>query len=133
MRVEFRKGGYDSGFRHLAVVDRIDIILVNLVQDEVEFAPLSGLHVVEVLFLALCLDGKHCKIADDDSKHGDEYRVYPFHLQSTFSTSIPALRRRSMPSVRRYSSLYTTLLIPDWIISFEHSMHGDAVTYSVAP
>ena len=38
-----------------------------------------------------------------------------------------------MPSVSRYSSRYTTRLMPDWMISLEHSRHGDAVTYSVAP
>jgi hypothetical protein len=50
-----------------------------------------------------------------------------------YITSIPALFKSSKPSSKRYFSEYTTLLMPAWMISLAHSMHGEAVTYMVAP
>lgn len=45
---------------------------------------------------------------------------------------MPAFFKRLIPSSSRYFSPYTTLFIPAWIISFEHSIQGEAVTYNVA-
>ena len=122
------KCGDDGRLADFLVVDRVDIILVDLVKDQVELAPLPVLHVYHVLLGAVgvvCRDGQG---TDDDAQDSDQDGGNLSHVQSTFSTSIPARRRRSTPSVRRYSSLYTTLLMPAWIISFEHSRHGEAVT-----
>ena len=44
------------------------------------------------------------------------------------AASTPASRSRSRPSVMRYISEKTTRRMPAWMISFEHSMQGLAVT-----
>ena len=52
---------------------------------------------------------------------------------SIWTHSIPTLCNNCNPSSERYCSTYTTRFMPAWIISFAHSMQGDAVMYSVAP
>ena len=45
-----------------------------------------------------------------------------------YTTLMPARSMSSMPSLSRYFSAYTTRLMPAWMMSLAHSIHGEAVT-----
>ena len=115
MRVQFGKSSRDGSICHGIHVDGIHIILLNLLKNEIQFAPTVVIP-VECSFRAQNFLAHQCtKHSQDYSQERDGKSIFnTFHIstQSTFSTSIPAFFSRSIPSVIRYSSRYTTLFIP---------------------
>ena len=142
MRIELGQRRNNSSISHGLHINGIHIIPLDFLQYQIQFPP-TVVITVELLSAAGNLDDYQCRqYANDHTEYGRQNCIGPvIHLfhnkrppgQSTCSTSIPALRRRSTPSVSLYSSRYTTLDIPACMISFAHSRHGEAVTYNVAP
>ena len=107
MRIKPGERRRNGGIRNLLAIDRIHIHLVDFLKDEIELTPVFVSGSQATVVLRHLLDGKDEQGPEYHAQYGHPYRGYSLlrHRQSTFSTSIPAWRSRSMPSVRRYSSL----------------------------
>ncbi len=104
MRIQLLKRGYYSSIRHTLHIYSVDIILLHFLKNQIQFTPTL---IVSVKFFRVC-DSEHDagkKSTDNNAQKGCiEGGISFFHLQSTFSTTTPALTRRSTPSVSLYSS-----------------------------
>ena len=73
MRVQGGKGSSDGCVGQILPVYGIDIVLVNLVQDEVQFTPLVVLYVYQVLPLGICVVCERHERSYDDPEE-----CYPY-------------------------------------------------------
>ena len=106
MRVQLRKRSHHGSIGHSLHVYGIDIVLLNLLKNEIELSPTVVVPVEFPLRIKCFLDGQCTKHSQDNAQERyDNGFVYSFHIDcQTFSTSIPAFRSRSIPSVILYSS-----------------------------
>ena len=140
MRVEFPQCVGNQRLGNRSAVHGIDIIFLYLLKDKFQFLPFPGNRI-----------GRHQPTVRMQDRNADYHRYYdgqqyekqcfeslsvhihsfevsPGFGSSSLLTSIPARASKSIPSVTRYSSEYTTLEIPACMISFAHSRQGAAVT-----
>ena len=103
MRVQLGQGCRNGSLRHAVLVQRVHIILLHQIENEIELLPVLHFGSVQVLFFAVAHHGER--------DHGTYYHAQYYlknaesslilHNYCICSTSMPALARRSIPSVRR--------------------------------
>ena len=104
MRVQGCEGGAGYGIGHLGTVHGVHVVLLYALEDKVHFLPVPRARLDFAGSGGGALHDQGQQYAYNDAQQGS-HNGSLLHQQSTFSTSIPALLSRSMPSVSLYSSL----------------------------
>ena len=69
MGVQFGQGRDYSGFGNALIINSVDIVFVNLVKDEIEFAPVVILDIEIVLAKAVSIVGRYRQGTHYDAKN----------------------------------------------------------------
>ena len=115
MRVQRSQGSRNGRIGHTCAVQGVHVVLLNHIEDYVKLCPVLIAGFYKLVVILYPDNGECAQHADKECQEQLDYLgdVSSFHYCSTCSTSIPARRRRSIPSVRRYASLNTTRRMPD--------------------
>ena len=84
MRIQLCQRGCDGSIGDFPYIDRVNIVLVDLVKDQIQLAPVSVLYTEHIPFLAVGVVGQHNQRAHDYSHNGDPDGRYSFHPNLSF-------------------------------------------------
>ena len=84
MRIQLCQRGSDGGVGDFPYIDRVNIVLVDLVKDQIQFPPVPVLHTEHIPFLVVGVVGQHNERAHDYSQNCDPDGRYSFHPNLSF-------------------------------------------------